>query len=248
MRVKRRIFSGVVCEQEIYMVPDASRDPLRPRRPRFKDEEERQRHRDEISRKRHARMVNETFSPSSLYSTLTLDDEHEVHTFREARRVRDNFLRRLLYRCPGARIAIYCGRGKNTARIHFHMLSDGVPEEVIREKWGQGEVLRIERLREHVYYDGVDHGPDYTGLANYLFNHWTPEQGGHRWKQTRSCKRPQKEDARVVKADYHPGHPPAAPKGYILVEQRSTPYGYHYFKYVRRPEQVRRGQRVKRQI
>lgn len=219
------------------MVSDRARDPAeaRPPRPRFKSEEERQRHRNEISRKKHARMVNETFSPRSLYSTLTLDNEHEVHTFREAKRLRDNFCRRLQYSCPDAKISIYCGRGKNTQRIHFHLLSDGVPKEVIAEKWGMGEILRIEHLREHVYYDGVDHGPDYTGLANYLFDHWTPDQGGHRWKQSRNVGKPQRE-ARVVKTHFHLGRPPQPPKGYILVEQSSTPYGYFYFKYVRAPE------------
>ena len=37
------------------------------------------------------------FGPTSKYSTLTMDDEHEVHTFQEARRVRDNFYNRLIY-------------------------------------------------------------------------------------------------------------------------------------------------------
>lgn len=238
MRVKRRIFAGVVCEQEVYTASGRGTDGpgrLRKPRPRFASEEERERHREEISRRRHARMVNANFGPAGYYSTLTLDDAHEVHTFAEAKRLRDNYLRRLRRACPGAKVAIYCGRGKGTARIHYHMLSMGVPEEVIRSRWGLGEIVRIVHLRAHCYYNGVDHGADYTGLANYLFGHWTPEQGGHRWAQTRNMDPPQRDELRAVKTDYRPGRPPAAPVGYILVEQRSTPYGYCYFKYVQDP-------------
>lgn len=185
-RVKRRTFSGVVCEQEVYNVPDRikSLEKAEPR-PRFKNEEERELHRIGISRRKHARLINENYGPTSLYSTLTLDNESEVHTFDEARRIRDLYVRRLKYHAPDAKINIYMGRGKTTFRIHFHMISEGVSEKLIRDLWGLGDVLRIEHLREHNYYNGVDYGRDYTGLANYLFDHWTPEQGGHRWKQKR---------------------------------------------------------------
>ena len=85
-RVKRRTFSGVVCEQEVYNVPDRikSLEKAEPR-PRFKNEEERELHRIGISRRKHARLINENYGPTSLYSTLTLDNESEVHTFGEPR-------------------------------------------------------------------------------------------------------------------------------------------------------------------
>ena len=115
------------------------------------------------------------------------------------------------------------------------MVSDGIPEEFIKQKWEFGNILRIENLREHNFYDGVDHGQDYTGLANYLFDHWTPEQGGHRWKQTRNASKPDRETPTLAKRIYTESKPPIAPKGYILVETRSTKYGYLYFKYVKEP-------------
>mgnify|MGYP000236677102 CR=1 FL=1 len=182
-RVKRRIFSGVVCEQEVYTVSDRTNIKKAEPRPRFKDDEERAQHRIGISKRKHQRLVNENFSPLSLYSTLTFDDDSEVHTFSEARRIRDNYFRRLQRACPDAKIIIYMGRGKSTNRIHFHMISDGIPEETISGKWNDGSVIHIRHLREHNYYNGVDYGQDYTGLADYLFNHWTPEQGGHRWQR-----------------------------------------------------------------
>lgn len=235
-RVKRRTFSGVVCEQEVFTVSDRLRD-LRKAEPRqrFKTDEEREQHRINISRRKHARAFNENFSPRSLYSTLTFDNEHECHEYRDVKRIRDLYVRRLKYACPDAVIFIYVGRGKSTQRFHIHMVSDGVPEEFIKTKWEFGSVLRIEHLREHNYYDGIDHGQDYTGLANYLFDHWTPEQGGHRWKQTRNARKPEREEAKEIKREYTEAKPPRAPKGYILVETKSTKYGYLYFKYVLEP-------------
>ena len=98
-RVKRRIFSGVVCEQEVYTVSDRANIKKAEPRPRFKDDEERAQHRIGISKRKHQRLVNENFSPLSLYSTLTFDDDSEVHTFSEARRIRDNYFRRLQRAC-----------------------------------------------------------------------------------------------------------------------------------------------------
>ena len=90
-RVKTRLFSGAVCEQIVFNVPDRVRDIKKAEpKPRFKTEEEREQHRIGISRRKHVRLFNANFGPTSLYSTLTLNNEYEVHTFKEARRLRDN--------------------------------------------------------------------------------------------------------------------------------------------------------------
>lgn len=243
-RVKTRIFSGAVCEQIVFNVPDRVRDIRKAKpRPRFKTEEEREQHRIGISRRNHARRFNENFGPTSLYSTLTFNNVYEVHTFQEARRLRDNYIRRLKYHFPAAKIMIYMGRGKGTSRIHFHMVSEGIPEDMITKLWGMGGVIRVEHLKEHNYYNGTDHGRDYTGLANYLFDHWTPEQGGHRWKQTQNLDKPEKEPPTEVKRNYTEDKPPRPPKGYIFVESKATQYGYLYYKYVRKPEPQKRNRR-----
>ena len=202
-------------------------------RERFKTTEERERHREGISRRHHARVFNTNFTPHSLYTTLTMDNEHEVHTFEEAKKIRDAYIRRLKRINPGAQINFYMGRGKSTNRIHFHMVSNGLSENAIREKWNAGKIIRIENLRAHNYYDGVDYGTDYTGLANYLFNHWTPEQGKHRWRSTRNLKQPERETPTIVKRKYSASKPPRPPKGYKLVEHKSNQFGYQYFKYVK---------------
>ena len=236
-RVKKRTFSGVVCEQEVYDIPDRIKDVrnARPPRPRFKTEEEREQHRIGISRRKHTRLVNSNFTHNSLYSTLTLSNQFEVHTFEEAEKIRKNFMKRIKRKFPDARMMIYMGRGKSTHRIHFHILSDGVPEEAIRQKWNLGNIIRSDHLKEHNYYDGIDCGEDYTGLANYLFDHWTPEQGRKRWSATQNLIKPEEEAPKEIKREYTETKAPLAPKGYILVESKSTKYGYLYFKYVKKP-------------
>ena len=240
MQVKRRIFSGVVCEQEVYFVPTVRRGSTqRTPRIRFKNDAERERHRIEISRRRHTRLFNENFSPESLYSTLTLDDQNEVYSFAEMKKIRDLYIRRLKRAYPEAVIMAYIGKGKTTQRFHMHMVSNGIPEETIVEKWNFGKIFRIEHLRENCRYkheDGqmYDHGADYSGLANYLFDHWTPEQGGHRYKATRNARKPEEEDPVECRRFYSVEHPPIAPKGYELVDARCTDYGFYYFKYIRK--------------
>lgn len=235
-RIKKRIFSGTVCEQIVFNTSDRIRNisDAKPR-VRFKTQAEREQHKLLISRRRHARLINENMDPSGHYSTLTFSNEYEVHTFDEARIVRDRFRRRLKYHFPDAVIFLYMGRGKATNRIHFHMISKGVPEQTILKYWVYGSVVRIESLRSHNYYDGKDHGQDYTGLANYCFDHWTPEVGGHRWNVTKNARKPQEEDAVEVKRDYTTEKPPKPPKGYILVTATANKYGYFYFKYVKEP-------------
>lgn len=244
-RVKKRIFSGAVCEQMVFAVSDRVKDvkSAEPPKPRFKTEKERAQHRNSISKRLHAQLFNENFSPAAQYSTLTFDQENEIHTFEEARQIRKNFVRVLKRINPAAVIFAYIGRGKATHRIHLHMVSTGVPENVITEKWKYGSVVRISNLRSHNFYNGVDHGQDYTGLANYLWEHWTPEQGGHRWFMTKNARKPEKEPTEEIKRDYSEKKPPRPPKGYMLVEARQTPYGYLYFKYVRIPPQPPRNRR-----
>lgn len=241
-RHKRRIFAGVVCEQIVYGVSAAaSLKTSKPKKPRFASEAEREEHRNKISERKFAALINDNFDTASLYSTLTFDVDHEVHTVAECKLERDRFYRRLIYKYPAARVVLVYGRGKSTNRFHLHMISAGIPADEIAKLWGRGSVTDIKHLREHNYYidqngKKVDHGRDYTSLANYLHSHWRPEFGGHRWKASRTCRKPEPEPATEAVRDYSVERPPVAPRGYILVEARATKYGYLYFKYVYDPE------------
>lgn len=241
--MKRRIFSGEVCEQLVYPVSDGVKNPTdytpeKRKKERFKDAEAYEKFKEDISRRNHARAFNAAFGPGDIYSTLTFDLDWEVHTFEEARNIRRNFVKALKRRYPDAVIFLYMGRGKGTERIHFHMVSSGIPKEFISEKWKYGSIKRFTELRAHNWYDGVDYGRDYTGLANYLFDHWSEEIGGHRWFQTKNARKPDAEDPTEVRitGGYSEKRPPIAPKGYKLVETKATKYGYLYFKYVVVPQ------------
>lgn len=234
-QVKRRTFAGAVCIQEVYTVETNRQSVSVNPRLRFKSNDERAAHRLAISRKKHALLVNANFSPASLYSTLTFSNDYDVHDIEDGKILRDKFFRRLKRKYPDAVIFIYIGRGKGTNRIHLHMISDGIPESYIKKQWYYGNIVDIQHLRKHNFYDGIDHGQDYTGLANYLFNHWTPEIGGHRWKATRNAKQPEVEEAVQCKRKYTKTKPPQAPKGYILVDIKITEYGYSCYKYIINP-------------
>ena len=80
-RHKRRKFSGRVCEQIVYTVAGGT-DPKtsRPKKPRFQTREEQDEFTRKISEGKLEALVNANFGPTSLYSTLTLDAENEVHT------------------------------------------------------------------------------------------------------------------------------------------------------------------------
>lgn len=234
-RVKKRIFAGAVCQQIVYNVSDRAAEPTKakPRKPRFETPEERAEFNRQIARRRFARDVNANCTPAGYYSTLTFDIQHEMHSFDEARREMNNYARRLLRACPNGRAYIVMGRGKSTNRIHLHMVSEGIPPEIIIGKWGLGEVVAVSRLREHNYYNGTDCGQDYTALAYYMFDHWTPEQGGHRYKRVGKLRHADEETPTEAHIDYRPERPPIAPKGYRFVRVEYNRYGYMCFHYVR---------------
>lgn len=235
MQVRRKIYSGAVLEQIVYTVSDRAGAAKTPRL-RFHTQEERDAHKLGISRRRFARLLNANCDSSWYYGTLTCDVDHELHDFTEARRAAANFRRRLQRAYPGVRLFLVMGKGRVAHRIHFHIVSD-CPKPTVCASWTLGKVERYDPLRAHNFYgegrDRRDYGQDYTGLANYLFDHWTPEQGGHRWIQTRNMTQPDAEEAHEVHVRYHARRAPAAPKGYALTEVTATRYGYYHYKYVR---------------
>lgn len=241
-RIEKRTYSGCVLEREFFILENIQKAAVANPRPRFLDEADRQRHKDNISRVNHTRMFNTNFSPSSLYITLTFDADHEVHDFIDAKRIRNKFLRRLRRKYPDAVIFMYMGRGRETSRIHFHMVSEGIPAKFISKQWKYGSVTDVDHLREHNFYDDgtgamIDHGQDYTGLANYLFDHWErcPELQQvckHRYYHSKNAKKSDKEYYKEVKRNYTPENPPITLKGYKLVDIKTTKYGYINFIYV----------------
>lgn len=238
-RVEKRTYAGTVLRREIFTVspritvPDKTEEI----KPRFQSVEERKAHSLAMSRKKHIDLVNTNFRPGDLYLTLTFDKKNECHCFEDAKQLTTKYIRRIRRVYKNAVIFWYIGRGENTDRYHTHMLMHGVPDNFAYEKWGYGRIEATRRLWAHVMYDGIDHGADYTSLANYLFDHWEPEQGPHRYHHTRNAKKPDVEGYRPSRRKYSEEHPPAAPKGYKLVSSVCTRYGYQCFTYVLEPNQ-----------
>lgn len=243
--VKRNVWAGVTLDQEVMIVSDPKDGDIKKARPklRFKTEEERAKHRRDRARQAYIRKFNATFQAGDSYDTLTFDNAHEVHTFAEARRIRNNLYRRLQRACPEAIFTIVMGRGETTNRIHFHLVAHGLPEEVIWAKWKEGLVLKNPNrlLREHNYYPDetgrkIDHGQDFRGLASYMFDHWTEEQGGHYTKCSRNMRQPEPDDPEECEELYTDKYPPQAPEGYLYIGCDATPFGYVCYHYIWAPK------------
>ena len=234
---KIRIYSGGVCEQIVFPVSDraARANKLNMPRPRFRDREERIAHREAVALKKLVRLVNANFAPGDLFVTLTCDDNHIVHTFDEARAELRRYIRRLRRRYPNAVIVATIGRCDTTGRIHFHLIIKGIPEEVIRGEWRCGEVDDVDPLWEHCYYDGKDHGADYTGLARYLFAQWTEEQSGHHhYYVSRTARQPEHESPTLCKREYTLAKPPYM-RHYRLIDAYADRFGRLFFTYLWAP-------------
>lgn len=232
-RVKRRIFYGSVCEQEVYNVGDGSQS-LQRRKPRFETDEERREHREKIAFREYYRKFMATFNSGSLYSTLTFDRDHEIHTRWEAEDVLRRFVRSLQRLNPATQLSAHIGLG-DRGRIHLHMVSNGLTREQILSKWRWGEISRIEHLYETCKDEnGQDIGADYVGLCKYLFEHRTPgKTTGRRYFATRNWNKPDEEAPVRTVREYTLEKPPRPPKGYKLVSATATRYGYLSFKYVK---------------
>ncbi|MDE5992717.1 MAG: hypothetical protein K2G87_06665, partial [Oscillospiraceae bacterium] len=148
----------------------------------------------------------------------------------------DNYIRRLRYSNPHAKIVAVTGYGSRSGRLHHHLIVSGVSEGDLLGKWLLGDIAKVEHLRKDNYYNGVNHGEDFTALAIYLHQHTPTARKGKRWKQTKNIQQPLQEKAKRVKRVYSAERPPKAPKGFMFVEARTSDYyksGYVYFKYVR---------------
>ena len=237
MTCRQKTTSGAVCEIEIYTVPENTRSirNSEPKPENVRTPEEKERYNRHKSEKHFVRLVNANFTSGGYYVTLTYDNEHLPESYSEALKCIDNYTRRLKYSNPNARIISVTGYGVSSGRLHHHLIIENVSEADILNKWSCGTVSKAEQLRKHNYYNGTDHGEDFTALAVYLHKHAPAEYKGKRWKQTKSILQPVTEKKEVKRA-YSPNRPPKAPKGYVFIEAKTSEYyksSYIYFKYVR---------------
>ena len=243
-RIRRDISSGDVYTTEFYYVEQVRNLKTSTLRPRFKNEDERILHRTNMSRKNFTKLVNTNFTPQGIFWTLTFDDSHLPENLEEAVKIRDKVWKKIRRNYPDGKIIWVMGYGKESKRLHFHVLTEKILPKYIKEIWTYGEIRRNDHLREHNYYEDsngnrIDFGRDYTGLANYLFGHWTEKLRPvckHHYKASRNLQKPDtaKEEAKPIKINrYSKERPPKPPVGYKYVDFHYTKYGYMEFKYVR---------------
>lgn len=241
-KYKRKIYAGCVLDVEVYTANEGVKDEndIEKKLSRPRSEEEKKIANERQARKRFVGNMNATFQYGGLYVTLTYDEENMPQSYEEAEKNLKRFIRKLRYKFPGVKIMAVTGYGRKSGRLHHHLVISGAWESYIIKKWTGGAVTRIEPLRAHNIYDGVDHGRDYTALANYLFNH-AIEVRGKRWIQTKNVSLPEKEAAAEIKRNYSPEKPPKTPKGYKLVNVYEGVNGFLNFKYVKIPTYITRG-------
>ncbi len=238
----RNIYAGVVLDKEVYTVNEGVRNAndIERKLKKPRTEEEKRIANERQAGRRFRGNLNQTFSTGGLYVTATYDDEHLPKSYAEAEANMKRFIRTVRYKFPNAKIMAVTGYGRKSGRLHHHFVISGVWESYIIEKWKHGLITRIEALRPHNIYNGIDHGRDYTALANYLFAHTTERGKGKRWIQTRNVSQPDKEAAKEIKRNYTPEKPPRTPKGYMLVDTYVGVNGFLNFKYVKIPTYKKR--------
>lgn len=237
MRCLKKTRSGVVCEIEVYSVPDGVKltKNTEPKPQNVRTDEGKARYNNHKSQKRFIRLVNTNFTSTGYYVTLTYDNEHLPESYAEAVKNLDNYIRRLRYSNPHAKIVAVTGFGSRSGRLHHHLIVSGVSEGDLLGKWFLGDIAKVEHLRKDNYYNGLNHGEDFTALAIYLHQHTPAEHRGKRWKQTKNIQQPVQEKSKPIKKVYNEKNLPKAPKGYVLAEVKSCEFfnGYICFKYLR---------------
>lgn len=239
MRCFKKTQSGAVCEIEVFSVPNGVKitKNTKPKPVNVRTDEEKARYNNYKSEKHFVRLVNTNFTSVAYYVTLTYNNEHLPESYTEASKNLENYVRRLRYSNPHAKVIAVTGYGSRSGRLHHHLIVSGVSEGDILGKWSGGEIVKTEHLRKDNYYNGVNHGEDFTALAVYLHKHAPAEHKGKRWKQTKNIQQPMQEKAKEVKRVYSEVCPPKAPDGFTLVKVKTCEFfnGYICFKYVRKP-------------
>lgn len=195
----------------------------------------------------NAAVIAGTFldDPSSLFATLTLDDEHYPFSERAGEslgkilKLLDNYIARLqrLAKRRGVTLAYGWSPGKGDfGRYHIHMLIKGLSREDVVTVWGLGEVKAY-----HLYKDTAfladrewmcagrkEVNPE--AIARYMMQNAQPlrKVGGRLIHFSRSCVRPEVEESAPVSDGFRL----EAPEGSTTVDQRTETTMYSSFAFV----------------
>ena len=182
---ERIVVSGDRMEVSIYPVfqkPGRRRAKCRPSKEIQKRLNERNSIREAI------RVAEANFRQGDYALHLTYDEEPE--SLEDARRLLDNFLKRLrrLYAKEDLELRYMkrTEKGKKAGRIHHHLyLTGGVDRDRIEELWGNG---RCNSRRLQFGKDGIE------GLTAYIAGEGKGRDTYRRWSCSRNCVRPAVEE------------------------------------------------------
>ena len=134
-------------------------------------------------------LINHNFTENDIFATLTYSDEHLPENEKQAKRDRENFIRRLRRFCkannlPELKYIVCTERSERTGRLHHHIIinGSGILFEHICELWGKGNINDIKPLHfdEH---NGAE------GLAHYFLKQ--PLKGSNAYSCSRNLKQPE---------------------------------------------------------
>lgn len=195
----------------------------------------------------NAAVIAGTFldDPSSMFVTLTLDDDHYPFSDRPGESYRaiinqvKNFIPRLRRLCKRRRSELAFGwsPGKgDLGRFHIHMLVKGVTAEDVRDVWGLGDVDAHNLYKDRMFIAGREWNcrkskeinPEQ--IAQYMINNAKPlrKVGGRLIHFSRSCTRPVVEESAPVPD----GYVLQAPEESVTCDQHSEATMYSNLQFV----------------
>ena len=159
----------------------------RRRRPRYNPTNESViRNNDRLAVRKLAALINANFYPGDYHVTLTYAGE--VPDPREAKKIFDNFIRRMKreFQKEGKEFYWIAVTEYKNKRIHHHIVMSYIDFEIIEKQWTRG----------HIFTSSLDRTRNYTKLAEYFVKETQktfrePENATkRRWSASRNLKRP----------------------------------------------------------
>lgn len=182
---EKKIYSGDMFESEIYPITIYERKQSRKKKKKISSKEQRNLN-EKNAIKKLVRLVNTNFTNKDLFATYTYNSKNLPKTEEEAKRDIKNHIRsiRRYLRKQGLPELKYIAiveykEGKNSIRIHHHMILSGdIDRDTLEKLWKKGR-CNTYRLQ------GDEFGLE--AVARYLSK---DPRGNKRWIPSRNLKQP----------------------------------------------------------
>jgi len=184
---EKKIYSGPILEAEIF--PISFKEKRKKRKDKKKLSSLTQKNlNDKNARKNLIRLINTNFTNEDLAVHLTFDDKNLPATEKEAKKIRDNYIRRIKYArekmgLPPMKFIIvyeYSDDGENNkgVRKHFHIIMSNMDRDTVEKLWKKGWA-NADRLQANEY--------GYEALGRYMSKKL---HGEKRWQPSKNLDKP----------------------------------------------------------